>query len=368
MLVGAVFVPLVIKKFTIYDLRFTIYEKDSLPITGITFLFLGLLIGIFVSSDMQTSLGVFKGWFLAPVLFAITTRSVLVEEKQKQKALWSLALSGISVAVISFFYWIFGWLTFDGRLAAFYESPNMLAMYVTPALLIVTLALTYDLRLTTYDKKLINNKSLVVGRWSLVVFSFSFLIFSLVMARSLGAFIGITAAGLFYLSTLYWGKYMDKLGRIVIVSIIFIGILLPFPSILFNPWEMGRTSLASRLMIWQASVEMLKNNWLFGIGPGMFQETYLAYQKNFSPFLEWAVPHPHNIFLATWLYGGLIGLVGLLLILFWFFSKLQKISTNIYQYLLLSIIIYLLIHGTIDNTLWRNDMAMVFWMMMALRR
>ena len=319
--------------------------------TGITLLLFGLALGTFASPDIKTSLGALKSWFIVPMLFAFAAGSTLQSRDQKEKAFWSLALSGIAVAVVAMGYWFKGVLTFDGRLAAFYESPNMLAMYIAPALLIVAQALTYDLRLTTYNKRLIN-KSLVVG--------FSFLVFSLVMTRSIGAIVGIVGAAIIYLSIERWGKHREKLWKIIFIIIFCASLTLPFSSLFFNPWAMGRSSLVSRVMVWQVSLAILKDHWLFGIGPGAFQDVYLAYQKQFPPYLEWAMPHPHNIFLAAWLYGGLLGIVGFFLILYWFFTRALK--KDIVSSCVLLILLYLLLHGIIDNTLWRNDVAQIFYL------
>ena len=77
-------------------------------------------------------------------------------------------------------------------------------------------------------------------------------------------------------------------------------------------------------MIWKSAGLMIKNNPLFGIGPGNFQEKYMEYQKYFPPYLEWAVPQPHNIFLAFWLESGLIGLAGFILLLLYFFAIIKE--------------------------------------------
>ncbi len=321
--------------------------RNSLFIIGISLVFLGIVLGIFVSPDARTSLGVLKGWFLVPLAFFIVARSVLDTREKKEKALWSLALSGIGVAAIGFFYWVKGSVTFDGRFSAFYESPNMLAMYIAPAFLITTLALCQKLK---------------GRRQKFLLFCFVLLLLVLLLTRSVGALVGIGGALAFYFSTLRWGKVWGKLGIRIFIVIIVIGLLLPFSSLFFDPWEMGRTSIASRFMIWRVSIEMLKDHWLFGIGPGVFQEYYLAYQKNFPPFLEWAVPHPHNIFLTTWLYGGVVGLLGFFIILYGSFKKSHSTHYSLFTIYL----IYLFIHGTIDNTLWRNDAAMIFSLMMIL--
>jgi len=108
---------------------------------------------------------------------------------------------------------------------------------------------------------------------------------------------------------------------------------------------------------------MIERNPVFGIGPGNFQKTYLEYQKYFPPYLEWAVPQPHNLYLAFWLESGLSGLIGFIWLLVLFFRDNKKAREyNLETGLLcLAIILYFLIHGLVDTTYWRNDMAVIFW-------
>ena len=131
-----------------------------------------------------------------------------------------------------------------------------------------------------------------------------------------------------------------------------------------------RSSLASRLAIWKSAGLMAEKNPLFGIGPGNFQEKYLEYQKYFPPYLEWSAPQPHNIFLAFWLESGLVGLIGFIILLVYFFRDNKKAIENNLDLgiLFLAIMIYVLIHGLVDTTYWRNDLAVVFWVVAAMNK
>ena len=126
-----------------------------------------------------------------------------------------------------------------------------------------------------------------------------------------------------------------------------------------------RSSLASRIMIWNSALMILKDNFIFGISPGLFQDYYLKYQKFFPPYLEWAVPYPHNIFLAFFIQAGILGILGFLGILAYLFKtsikeKSKKITIP------LSYFIYLSIHGLFDTPFWKNDLSLIFFTFLAL--
>ena len=125
-----------------------------------------------------------------------------------------------------------------------------------------------------------------------------------------------------------------------------------------------RSSWASRLMIWNASEKIIfsDGNWFWGIGPGNFQEQYLVYQKHFPSYLEWAVPHPHSLYLSFWLQSGLVGLVAFLFILRQWFKQVFKVEERVVKTIAISIMLYILIHGIVDTTYFKNDLAVIFWM------
>ena len=184
-------------------------------------------------------------------------------------------------------------------------------------------------------------------------------------------------------------------------------------------------------MIWQSAWKICKDHWWSGVGVGNFQEAYLNYQKYFpEPYIEWAVPMPHNIFLAFQTQLGIIGLIAFILIVIlsftrifvipvqgglparlaeadgrtppkplatereaqagrqgiqeknslkigiWKFignwdlrfgnlknklSKLDSLSLWAFAYL-----VYIILHGLIDTPYMKNDLAILFWLALAV--
>ena len=128
----------------------------------------------------------------------------------------------------------------------------------------------------------------------------------------------------------------------------------------------------SRLGIWEAALRMIVANPLWGVGAGMFQTAFTV-QKHLVAYpvpVEVAL-HPHNIFLATWLYGGIVSLVGFVVILFALgkklFSTIRKRGpeSSFATAIALSFAI-ILIHGMVDTTYWKNDLAFMWWILVVL--
>jgi O-antigen ligase len=123
-----------------------------------------------------------------------------------------------------------------------------------------------------------------------------------------------------------------------------------------------RSSLSSRVMIWQSASLMLHQEPVLGIGVGNFQREYLAQQRYFPPYLEWAVPEPHNLFLAVWLQMGMWGLLGLLGLIGIALRNGWRQQKKPAVRILLSLFLGLLAYGLVDTPLFGNALAFVFWM------
>jgi hypothetical protein len=82
-----------------------------------------------------------------------------------------------------------------------------------------------------------------------------------------------------------------------------------FQTRLFSALAGRDSSFAYRWQIWRSVGRLLRDNWLWGIGPGNFSQVY--------PFLQPAPPfcwHAHSVYLQLWLE---FGVMPLLLVLVW---------------------------------------------------
>lgn len=345
-LVSVLFLAWFIGNFNkIPEISRSMFKSSFFP--PILLIFLGASISTIFSDDIITSAGIWKSWFIVPLLFFVVVLNAIKNGKQVQKIISSLFFSGFWVSLIALFYFFSHNLTYDGRLKAFYESPNHLAMYLSP-ILILSLYLYF-----VFDKKIIKF-FLFAAHCSLLVV--------LYLTYSYGAWIGLIASLFFLLATI---KKQKKIFYLIGIMFLIVASFFAFQinSQKFQGMiDFSYPSLSSRFVIWQSAWEIIKDQPFNGIGPGLFQEYYLKYQVTLEPYLEWAVPQPHNLFLAFWLQIGLLGLLGFIWLLFRFF----RIKINSLAIILMATMICVLIHGLVDTTYWKNDLAVVFWLIIAL--
>jgi len=369
--------------------------SDRLLAAGAFLLIAGAVISTIFSVDMRTSAGILKGWFFDPLLFFVVLISTIKTLEQKENVLKVFFASGFGVAAISLIYWLspsLGGVSYDGRLHAFYDSPNYLAMYLAPALIIGVWGFILPAGKNVFSPNKYYWLVLLSVIASVIYLTFSYAAW---VAVFIAIFFQICFTAIadgkpgFHWKPGFLGKGDWRKGitlAIIVFLIFFATILTQIGTGKFNNLKnlAYRSSFNSRLMIWRAAWEIGKDHPIFGIGPGNFQRYYLDYQKRFSePYLEWAVPEPHNVFLAFWLETGILGLAGFIILIFWFFKKtfssLKKArldsseakragnaSSQGLVIVLCSIMIYTLLHGLVDTTYWKNDLAIIFWMVLGL--
>ncbi|MFA6973945.1 MAG: O-antigen ligase family protein [Parcubacteria group bacterium] len=304
----------------------------------------GLVISTLVNGNYLAGAGIIKGWFVLPIIFALIVKNVVPQEKLNNIYL-TLYFSGVVFSVVSLAQYFLGRVTFDGRLEGIFNSPNYLAMYLAPMIIIGVLSIKYQV--SSIFKKISLGVILIV--------------FYLTYSYAAWIAVGVTLAG----TALLEGEKRINFKKLALVFLAIVVLILAqwnnqkFVD-LRNASE--RSSLNSRVMIWQSAGKTLLGNWLVGIGPGNFQEKYLENQKHFPPYLEWAVPHPHNLYLAFWLYAGVFGVVGFFALLYVWFKEIAQKEKDMLWRISLGIMVYILLHGLVDTTYFKNDLACIFWL------
>lgn len=346
-----------------HKIRFSSSQKTILA--GIFLIFIGLFSSALLGQDFFRGMGIIKGWFLFPLILATMVFFHARSRKNRVLFLAAYYFSAFFVGLIGLAYWAQGMLTFDGRLSAFYLSPNHLAMYLAPSVFIGW----YWMALKSKAEKVIP-----LPNYPVIVLSLTVIFFPLYLTYSYASWAAIGAASALMAYFLSAKKSSAiAIGLFVLLSL---AALFSFQADKSKFQDLAnideRSSLASRLMIWKSSVMIIRNNPVWGIGPGNFQVSYLDYQKHFPPYLEWAVPQPHNLYLAFWLQSGLLGLASFVtLISTWLVAisgRIKRVSwqERVELSVLLGIVLYVLFHGLVDTPYWKNDLAAVFCLVITL--
>lgn len=333
---------------------------------GTTLFFLGAVISFLVNPFSLTGLGMIKTWFVFPILLLWLWMETEPNNKDLKRLLFVWFVAGIFVAIASLIFFFQGMLTYDGRLSAWYASPNYLAFF-----------LAYGVLIASY---FISNLSFLYKKFFYpLLFLLVLLIVVIFLTGSYTTWISVFAALAlyFYLAfskSVSWRKKIIFSSLLAVIFLVFI--FLESDSEKWRSLVMlsERSSLASRMMIWRSAVSIISDHPFLGIGIGRFQEMYLAYQKYFPLYLEWAVPQPHNLYLAVWLQTGIIGLAGFIFLISAWLKKMfilwrlstQEDNTKKTSALLIALVVLFLLLGIVDTPFFKTDLAFIFWLILAL--
>jgi len=319
------------------------YEKLFIPMGLI---FAGLVFSAVFNKNFLSEAGIIKGWFFFPIVFVFLA-SQIIKKNKISNVFKAIYLSSFLVSIIAITFLLLGKVTYDGRLEAFFNSPNYLSMCVAPALIIFS---QYRIIKTKYFNFFVLASGAVI--FITLYFTYSYATWIAVAASLI--IVEIVNRKKF--------KFEKKIWLSIFILVIFFIFQLKETKFVNLVDYNSRSSLASRFIIWQSAGKILKDNLILGIGPGNFQEKYLEYQKYYPPYLEWAVPHPHNLYMTFWLSGGILSLVGFVWINIVWFKEIMKKKESLVRSFALGIMFYILIHGILDTTYFKNDLAIIFWL------
>ncbi|MBN1814021.1 MAG: O-antigen ligase family protein [Anaerolineae bacterium] len=127
-----------------------------------------------------------------------------------------------------------------------------------------------------------------------------------------------------------------------------------------------------RIELWQSSLALIRDHPWFGVGPGNFLGVYRTRYVLPSAWQEFDLEHPHNVYLDHWTRLGVLGvLAGAgLQITFWRAMRQRPkrlaLSKRALALGLAGSMAALLAHGLVDNSLFFPDLALAFFLTLAL--
>lgn len=335
--------------------RFSDWWQPLVPYKWPLFCILvGLIVGLVVSSDKMISAGILKGWWFDPLLIfvLITNTRKDYPEVEFSNVVFGLWCSGVVLALAALWQVVTGqFITPDQRASAWFTSANYLSLYLVPIMILV---------LGWWNAAKGCGRWLIAGGWLAMAAG---LYFSASYAGWLALLVGL---GVFWWLTFpSWKLLVSGSAGLVLA------ILSQWQSPKFHQlWDVvGRSSSHVRIQVWQTAWLMLKENWLTGIGLGLFEKRYLSFaERLFHPPLEPVVLHAHNFWVQSWLYLGVVGFMGMIAWLWQWVTGLWPVvrTVNFKAVAIFSAMAALLTHGLVDTPYWKNDLAALFWIIMAL--
>ncbi len=353
-------------------LIFTIIVMLSIAITPGD---LVLIDGESVFRSRRIAWGIVKGWLLLPLLYFVMLYKLIEKKEELMHILKLYIVSGLPLIFWALYQFVTGdFITMDERVSGPFINANYLAMYLAPAgVALCALVVEQLLKKVKVQQFLV----LLAGA---VLYSFVIL-----LTHSYGAIIGSVLAILIYLMLKHRdvqklsNQTVKMLMKVIIYFVSVMGIVaIIVGATIFvgtEKWQVltevsQRSSSAVRLQVYEVAVDMIERSPILGIGLGQFEAQYNLQAPEIlgqAPY-EWVMLHPHNTYLAFWLNLGVLGLAAFLVLVVLAMVRFFRSKGELRELKLigLAMLVLILAHGMVDTYFFKNDLALIFWTVMAV--
>ncbi|EKD33213.1 MAG: O-antigen polymerase [uncultured bacterium] len=332
------------------------YSKQFLIPSAV--LLASAIAGVAVSDNLLSALGIFKAYFIEPMLFFAVAISVFRTYDDILFALWRLCVGVILISVFGIFQYFSGtaipvpW-DIERRVTSFYTFPNAVGLFVAPvvALILPIVARAFVSMKPKYFFLAISASAL----GALVI----------IFAKSEAALGALAIVFLLMLVTSRMGRFAALL--IVLATTITLASAPALRATIIQKAALQDYSGQVRLSQWSETADMLRDRPIFGAGLAGYPTALAPYHKaeQYEIF-----QYPHNIFLNIWTELGLLGLAAFVLFailslrLFaraWKDRQMRPLALGAFGALLV-----MFIHGLVDVPYFKNDLAVMTWMIFAV--
>ncbi len=361
------------------------FDVEIIALLLISFAALGI-----VGFNLE-ALGIWRAYFFEPLLVFILILNIFPYKKDLRRLIGAFCLSVLAVSLFAIVQKFTGWgvpMEYWGpgrtdRVTFFYGYPNALGLYIAPLLLAI-------LGWTVYGARLKNKIIFALG-----VTAFISGTLAIFFAGSEGALAGV-GAGVAAFAFFYHQKTRWLALGILLIVLAGLHFHAPARDYMVEKATLSDLSGEIRKIQWRETREMLKQDgkWLSGSGLAGYKEDIkpyhqpgFFYNKNNDPDFRRKIMlfneeykaqfwqpleiylYPHNIFLNFWTELGFLGLLLFLWIFVKYFYYGYKSLAGEQRELALGLItalIAIIIHGLVDVPYFKNDLAVQFWILVAL--
>lgn len=377
-----------------------IIKNNKILFIAIFFFLLATTISIFTSINTRSALGEWKAFYIEPVIIFTILITTIKEKKQINNILSALIISGLITSVLAIYQHFTGWLVPEAfwsnrntyRVTAWYGFPNGVGLFLAPLIPLAIYLIKENWNFVKKSKKQkinklqISNSSLLkpdtggqvksqtlkFENWLLFVSCILYFVLSplaIIFSKGTGPLLGVFGGiGLLLLLNKKTRWFTLILGFISLIGLLF----LPQLSSIKQELSFQDRSGQIRLAIYNETGNFLKDNPLTGAGLASYSEKIAPYHATVNNENIEIFHHPHNIFLTMWVNLGILGLISFVTILIYSFKRgftnfvNWKLEIgNLKPYLISSLLI-IIVMGLVDSPYIKNDLAMFFWLLIAL--
>ena len=330
-------------------------RNEHIWIVFLLIILLSASIAVLTSPGILTALGIWKAYFIEPILFFIILTSLIKKPGDAWPFLTALAAGSWLVILPGIIQYAFDFgipapWDIERRITSIFLYPNAVGLFLGPIVVVSFFALM---------QKHIWKNRWVAAFWILTgIFS----LLATILAQNEAAVAAIVAT--IFLSALFFPRLRAIAVVCAILAIIGIGLFPGVRAPVIQKLTLQDFSGQVRVNQWKETAEFLKDHPIFGAGLSGFPTAIEQYHKERAYEI---FQYPHNIFLNVWVELGLLGLAvlgyagALVIKTFWQTWKKEPIV-----FLATGVLLEMAIHGLVDVPYLKNDLSVLVWFFFAI--
>ena len=336
-------------------------------------------IGIFVAQNHIAALGLYRAYFVEPLLIFFIGLDLYRGDAKKEDAKRSegtacraptiLSILLIILGLYAIIQYLTGWgipapwdAVIGRRAVGPFPYPNALSLFVTP----IAALLFADFLKQISKRDNSKNRATQGVAPTISLLGFLFGLISIALAESNGGMIALAAA--MFVASMFYKRARIIAISLLIAIVIGIGAVSPLRQKVVSLVSFKQWSGMVRTVMWKESFAMLKDHPVFGAGLGGYPDAIKPYHK--ATWME-IFQYPHDIVLNLWSETGLLGIVAFGWILItWQKAEGRRQKGIPPAFCLLpsaiAVLTAILIQGLVDVPYFKNDLAVMFWLLILI--
>ncbi len=313
-------------------------------------------ISVIVAPDRRAALGLFRAYFIEPLLFFLVLVNVVRRSRHAFLLVAGLGAGGIvaallNIAIVIDALRIRGFDTAQDAPVAVYQTSNAVALFLVPLIAVAGAVLLHST--SNLQRRLAALFVAIAGM-------------GVVLSFSRGGYVAMLAVaiGLALSHTRRWWLLAALAALVVIaIRVPIIASRLGHELSTTDP----RNTLAGRIHLWQATLQMMREHLVFGTGLSGYAHAMSPWPNGLSQVI-----YPHNLLLNFWVATGVLGVVAFVVLLIqgfrmtWRGWKRGEVDWRPFELGVLLALFSMVVHGVVDVPYFKNDLSFEFWVLMAV--
>jgi O-antigen ligase len=340
---------------------------------AVALLVLAAIVSSAAAADRLAAAFELRAVFLLPALYYVLLRLTPLDRGARWRLVDGLVVGGLGVALVGLVQVALGrnLAVAEGglrRLQSVFHSPNNVGLYLGRVwpLVLAALVVGNPVRPRVQSASVKSPHGRRGGRRWIHGLALAPVTLALALSFSRGTLLLALPAAVLTMGWLAGGRYRRAAVVIVLLGVLVLVPLLRVPRFAAL-LDLERGTTFFRLKLWRSSLRMIRDRPLLGVGPGNFLAAYRTRYVLPAAWEEFSLEHPHSIYLDHWTRLGLLGVVAGVAVQVSFWWRLGRRSERDPLTVgLAGSMAALLAHGLVDNAIFFPDLALAFFLLLAL--